>query len=73
MPVAVLNAQAAALAASAGPVFAWCASGNRSSIVWALSQAGTRPVEELIAIPARFGYDLSGWADQIAALAAAEA
>ena len=68
-----VRAQAAALAASAGPVFAWCASGNRSSIVWALSQAGTRPVEELIAIPARFGYDLSGWADQIAALAAAEA
>ena len=46
-----VRAQAAALAASAGPVFAWCASGNRSSIVWALSQAGTRPVEELTAAP----------------------
>ena len=30
-------------------------------------------MKTLIAIPARFGYDLSGWADQIAALAAAEA
>ena len=50
--------QRAAIDGSAGPVFAYCASGNRSSVVWALAHAGEHPVEELIGIPARFGYNL---------------
>jgi uncharacterized protein (TIGR01244 family) len=50
--------QGAAIAAATGPVLAYCASGNRSSIVWALSQAGEREVDELIGIPARYGYAL---------------
>lgn len=53
-----VTAQADAMQASAGPVLAYCASGNRSSIVWALAHAGTRPTDELIAIPARYGYGL---------------
>lgn len=53
-----VTAQGTALAEATGPVFAYCASGNRSSIVWALSQAGSRPIDELIAIPAKFGYQL---------------
>ena len=51
-------AQRAAIDASSGPVFAYCASGNRSSVVWALAHAGERPADELIGIPARFGYNL---------------
>lgn len=51
-------AQRAAMDASTGPVFAYCASGNRCSVVWALAHAGERPAEELIGIPARFGYNL---------------
>lgn len=51
-------AQRAAMDASNGPVFAYCASGNRSSVVWALAHAGERPADELIGIPARFGYNL---------------
>lgn len=51
-------AQGKAIAEAPGPVLAYCASGNRSSVVWALSQAGTRPADELIGIPARFGYNL---------------
>jgi len=62
-------AQGAAIAASPGPVFAYCASGNRSSVVWALSQAGKRPVDELVGLPARFGYQLDHLRPQIAALA----
>ena len=62
-----VTAQRAAMTASTGPVFAYCASGNRSSIVWALSQAGTRSADELIAIPARFGYNLGHLRDQLAA------
>ena len=53
-----VTAQGEAIASATGPVLAYCASGNRSSIVWALSQAGTRPIDELIAIPARHGYQL---------------
>ncbi|RYI14458.1 MAG: TIGR01244 family phosphatase [Acetobacteraceae bacterium] len=62
-------AQSAAIAASSGPVFAYCASGNRSSIVWALANAGKRPVDELVGLPARFGYQLDHLRPQIEALA----
>ena len=61
--------QAAAITASPGPVFAYCASGNRSSIVWALANAGKRPVDELVGLPARFGYQLDHLRPQIEALA----
>jgi len=53
-----VTAQRAAIEAADGPVFAYCASGNRSSVVWALAHAGRLPVEDLIGIPARFGYQL---------------
>ncbi|MCA3510956.1 MAG: TIGR01244 family phosphatase [Rhodobacter sp.] len=62
-------AQKAALDSACGPVLAYCASGNRSSMVWALAQAGKRPTDELIALPARFGYQLEGLRGQIDALA----
>ena len=48
-----------ALAASRGPVFAFCRSGTRSTTLWALSQAGERPAEEIIAAAANAGYDMS--------------
>lgn len=64
-----VTAQAAAIAASSGPVFAYCASGNRSSVVWALANAGKRPTDELIGLPARFGYQLEHLRPQIDALA----
>lgn len=64
-------AQGAAIAASPGPVFAYCASGNRSSVVWALSQAGKLPTDELIGRPAGFGYQLDHLRPQIEALAEA--
>ena len=62
-------AQRAAVAAAPGPVFAYCASGNRCSIVWALMNAGSQPAEDLIAVPARFGYDLRHLKGQLEALA----
>ncbi|MFN5997160.1 MAG: TIGR01244 family sulfur transferase [Paracoccaceae bacterium] len=64
-----VSAQGLAIAASPGPVFAYCASGNRSSIVWALSQAGKLPEDDLVGLPARFGYQLDHLRPQIAALA----
>lgn len=52
-----IELQGAAIAASAGPVFAYCASGNRSSVVWMMLNAGKIPTEEMIAATARFGYN----------------
>ena len=70
MTAANVAVQTAAIAASTGPVFAYCASGNRSSVVWALSHAGKMPTDDLIGLPARFGYQLEGLRSQIDALAA---
>jgi len=63
-------AQRAAIAASPGPVFAYCASGNRSSIVWALAQADKMPADDLIGAAAQYGYSLDHLRPQLAALAA---
>ena len=65
----VLATQKAAIDSATGPVFAYCASGNRSSCVWALVSAGSRPTDELISIPARFGYNLEPLRDRITAAA----
>ena len=69
LTMANVTAQAEAMATATGPVLAYCASGNRSSICWALAKAGDMPAEELIGIPARFGYNLEGLRPQIEALA----
>ncbi|MFM2357066.1 MAG: hypothetical protein RLZZ528_2802 [Pseudomonadota bacterium] len=64
-----VTAQRAAIDSATGPVFAYCASGNRSSIVWALANAGRMPTDELIASAARWGYNLEPYRAQIDALA----
>ena len=64
-----VTAQRTAIQAASGPVLAYCASGNRSSVVWALALAGTRPADDLVGIPARFGYQLDHLRPQIEALA----
>lgn len=61
--------QGKAIAAANGPVFAYCASGNRSSVVWALANSGKMPTDDLIGLPAKFGYQLEGLRGQIDALA----
>ena len=65
-----ITAQAAAVAAADGPVFAYCASGNRCSVVWALMNAGTRTTDDLISIPARYGYNLEHLRGQLGAKSA---
>lgn len=69
MTMANVDAQRAAIDAATGPVFAYCASGNRSSVVWALAMAGRLPTDDLIGIPARYGYQLGHLRAQIDALA----
>lgn len=52
-------AQFAEALATPGPKLAYCRSGNRSTVLWALSEAGNRSADELSEIAARAGYDLS--------------
>jgi len=47
------------LEGSAGPVFAYCRSGTRSTTLWALSQSGRKAAAEIISEAAGAGYDLS--------------
>lgn len=50
--------QRALIEASDGPVLAYCRSGTRCTVIWALGQAGLRPVDEIIALAAAAGYQL---------------
>lgn len=58
----VVAATEALLSETPGPVLAYCRSGTRSITVWGLAQAlaGTRSPDEIIALAAAAGYDLSG-------------
>jgi sulfide:quinone oxidoreductase len=48
-----------ALADLEGPVLAYCRTGTRSTMLWALTQAGAQPADGLIATGAEAGYDIS--------------
>ncbi|MEP5153416.1 TIGR01244 family sulfur transferase [Planktotalea sp.] len=43
-----------------GPVLAYCASGTRCSVIWALSQKGQQSADAILDQAAKAGYDLSG-------------
>ena len=55
-----------ALADLPGPVLAYCRTGTRSATLWSLSQAGDRPLPEILAATAAAGYDMNGVARRIA-------
>ena len=43
-----------------GPVLAYCASGTRCSVIWALGQAGVQTSDDILARTAAAGYQLDG-------------
>lgn len=51
------------------PVIAYCRSGNRCTVLWALTQAGKRPESEILETAAKAGYDLSSIRPLLASLA----
>lgn len=51
--------QAEIIAGSDGKVLAYCASGTRSTYIWALGVAGDMSADEIVAAGAQGGYDLS--------------
>lgn len=48
---------------------AYCASGTRSAVMWALASAGSLPTDEILATTAAAGYRIDGLRPQIEALA----
>ena len=54
-----------------GKTLAYCASGNRSSILWSLAVAGKVPTDEIIDRTTAAGYNLHGLVPQLEAMAAA--
>lgn len=65
----LVEAQREAVENSEGPTLAYCASGNRSSIVWALGQAGRMPTDEILMATGKAGYNLSHLQQQLQVLA----
>lgn len=61
--------QRAICEASTGPVFAYCASGTRCTIVWAMMQAGSLDADTIVNTAAQHGYDLRGMRDHLNSLA----
>lgn len=53
-----------------GPVLAYCASGTRSTIAWALGSAGTMAVDDIIAAARAGGYDLTNMRQTLEMIAA---
>ncbi|MEM1273671.1 MAG: TIGR01244 family sulfur transferase [Pseudomonadota bacterium] len=60
-----IDEQADAIDSSDGPVVAYCASGMRSALMWALAKAGTAPAEEILAKVAAAGYRMDHLVGQI--------
>ncbi|UWQ55292.1 TIGR01244 family phosphatase [Leisingera caerulea] len=54
---------------SEGPVLAYCASGTRCSVVWALGQASDMSADDILQKTATAGYQLDGLRPALASLA----
>lgn len=63
---------ARALAGKPGMKLAFCRTGQRAASLWALSQAGSRTTEEILAAARTAGYDLSALKTRLEAKASAE-
>lgn len=55
-----IKAQFELVADKKGPVLAYCASGTRCTVIWALSQVGKRSADEILRITQNAGYNLEG-------------
>ncbi|WP_339779068.1 TIGR01244 family sulfur transferase [uncultured Thalassospira sp.] len=60
-----VDAFIAALATVRKPVFAYCRTGTRCTILWSLANAGNMTTSEIISAAANAGYDMAGLAPRI--------
>ena len=65
----LVAAQEQAIKSAKGPVFAYCASGNRSTLAWELVKAPEVAVETLLEIASSHGYSHGPFAPLIASFA----
>lgn len=70
-PPAVVAETATIMEQARGPILAYCRSGRRSTLAWALAEAlsGEATPDEILALAARAGYDLSGAREALESLA----
>jgi sulfide:quinone oxidoreductase len=61
---------AAELHLAEGPVLAFCRSGTRCTILWALSEARHREVDEIMSFASSIGYDLKKYRENMEQIAA---
>ena len=64
-----IDRQAELLEQLPGPVFAYCASGNRCSVVWAFTQAGRVATDRILDATTRAGYQLAHLRPQLEMMA----
>ena len=64
-----IERQAELLAQLPGPVFAYCASGNRCSVVWAFTQAGRVATDRILDATTRAWYELAHLRPQLEMMA----
>lgn len=64
-------AQMGFVADAPGKVLAYCASGTRCTVIWALGQAGTLSVDDILATAQKGGYDLEGLRPTLTAMSGA--
>lgn len=68
-----VDAMASALNAAQGPALAYCASGTRSTVLWALATAkGGANADDLIAVARDAGYDLEPYRATLLRLASGQ-
>ncbi|KUF10293.1 TIGR01244 family sulfur transferase [Pseudoponticoccus marisrubri] len=63
-----VSRQSELIAGAEGKVLAYCASGTRCTVVWALGHVGTLGVDDTLSAAAQAGYDLSGMRPTLEAL-----
>ncbi len=61
------DAFAATLADAPKPIFAYCRSGTRCTILWSLASAGAVPVQDILKSASDAGYDMSPLLPRLAA------
>lgn len=62
--------QADAIDGAGGGILAYCASGTRSAVLWALAMAGRMPADDILAATRAAGFELGGLRPQLAELEA---
>ena len=68
MSIELAGQQRRAIEENTGPVFAYCASGTRCSIIWALGQAKDMSADDILTATSNAGYDLAGLRPTLGAL-----